>query len=164
MTILCEIVSQDRSLFDEHTEAKKGLSNAVDMVILPGMDGEMGIMPNHAPLLSTLKMGVVRVRRGEEELVFTVTGGLVEVQPTIVTVLADSAEHLDEIDIARAEAAKQRAEELLADGPPDDLDAYLAIEAALRRSNLRLDVARRYRSGRGQLVQRDYSRSDEETK
>jgi F-type H+-transporting ATPase subunit epsilon len=116
----------------------------VDIVVLPGSDGEMGILPKHAPLLSTLNFGVVRVRRGEDESAFTVFGGVVEVQPDIVTVLADVGENVEQIDVSRAEAAKQRAEEILADGPPPDMDHYLRMEAALRRSNLRLDAARKY--------------------
>jgi F-type H+-transporting ATPase subunit epsilon len=148
--IRCEIVSQDRMVFE----------GDVDIVVLPGSDGEMGILPQHAPLLSTLKMGVVKVRQGGEELIFTVTGGVAEVQPQIVTVLADAAEHIDEIDIARAEAAKERAEEMLSEGPPPDTDAFLAIEAALRRSNLRLEMARKYgRSRRG--IPLPQSRPDE---
>ncbi|MEK6255949.1 MAG: ATP synthase F1 subunit epsilon [Chloroflexota bacterium] len=140
MPIRCEIVSQDRTVYE----------GDVDMVILPGSDGEMGILPNHAPVLSTLVMGVIKISQNDEEHVFTVTGGVAEVQPKIVTVLADAAEDIDEIDIARAEEAKQRAEELMEQGPPPDTDAYLALEAALRRSNLRLESARRYgRSRRG---------------
>lgn len=140
MPIRCEIVSQDSTVFE----------GDVDMVILPGMDGEMGILPNHAPVLSTLQMGVIKVRQNDEEHIFTVTGGVAEVQPKIVTVLAEAAENIDEIDISRAEAAKQRAEELMEQGPPPDTDKYLALEAALRRSNLRLEASRRFgRSRRG---------------
>lgn len=139
MTIRCEIASQDRLVYE----------GDVDIVVLPGSDGEMGILPNHAPVLTTLALGVIKVRVDGEEHIFTVTGGVAEVQPTIVTVLADAAEHIDEIDHARAEEAKKRAEELLEKGPPPDTDAYLAIEASLRRSNLRLSAVRRYRAGRG---------------
>ena len=138
MTIRCEIVSQDRLVYE----------GDVDIVVIPGIEGEMGILPDHAPLLSILDVGVVRVRKDNEEEVFTVTGGLVEVQPEIVTILADAAENIEEIDIARAEEAKKRAEDILAEGPPEgDLDKYLAIEAALRRSNLRLDAIKRFRRG-----------------
>jgi F-type H+-transporting ATPase subunit epsilon len=135
MTIRCEIVSQDRLVFE----------GDVDIVILPGEAGEMGILPNHAPLLSTLRFGFLKVRSGEAEEVFAIAGGVVEVQPEIVTVLADAAENVEEIDISRAEAARQRAEEFLKQGPPPDTDTYLAMEAALKRSNLRLEAARRYR-------------------
>lgn len=144
MTIRCEIVSQDRLVFE----------GDVDIVTIPGVAGEMGILPNHAPLLTTLNLGVVKVRTGKEEEVFTVTGGVAEVQPSIVTILANAAENVAEIDIARAEEAKKRAEAILEQGPPDeDMDSYLALEAALRRSNLRLEIARKYRSGRGRIHQ-----------
>lgn len=115
------------------------------MVILPGMGGEMGILPRHAPVLTTLKFGVVRVRRAGSDQLFAVAGGVAEVQPDLVTVLADAAENVEEIDVKRAELARQRAQEALAKGVPAGSDAMLSIEAALRRSNLRLDVARRYR-------------------
>jgi F-type H+-transporting ATPase subunit epsilon len=136
MPIRVEIVSQDRMVYQ----------GDADMVILPGEMGEMGILPNHAPLLSTLKFGILKVRLGGREEFFTVAGGVAEVQPDIVTVLADAAENVREIDTARAEAARRRAEELLKAGPPPDTDSYLAIQAALRRSNLRLDAARRFRT------------------
>lgn len=117
----------------------------VDIVVLPGTDGEMGILPHHAPLLTTLRYGVIKVRVNETEEVFTVSGGVAEVQPTIVTVLAEAAEHIAEIDIERAEAARQRAEDALTKvRVDDDLDHLLALEAALRRSNLRLDAVKKY--------------------
>jgi F-type H+-transporting ATPase subunit epsilon len=136
MPIRCEIVSQNRLVYE----------GDADVVVIPGESGLMGILPNHAPLLSTLRFGILTVRyRGEEEH-FTVAGGVVEVQPDIITILADAAENVMEIDISRAEAAKQRAEEMLKEGPPPDTDSYLAMEAALRRSNLRLEAVKRYRT------------------
>ena len=135
MPIRCEIVSQDRMVFD----------GDVDIVVAPGEGGEMGILPNHAPLLTTLKYGILKVRQHDEEIDFAIAGGIMEVQPHIVTILADAAENVQEIDVARAEAAKQRVEDLLKEGPPPDMDSYLAMEAALKRSNLRLEAARRYR-------------------
>jgi F-type H+-transporting ATPase subunit epsilon len=146
MPIRCEIVSQDRMVWE----------GDADMVVLPGSDGEMGILPHHAPLLSTLKFGVIKVRAHGQEELFTVAGGVAEVQPDIVTVLADAAENVEEIDVARAQAARERAEEMLKTGPPPDTDAYLAIEAALRRSNLRLDAVRRYRQ-----MRREYGGGDQ---
>ena len=137
MTIRCEIVSQDRMVYE----------GDVDIVVLPGAEGEMGILPHHAPLLTTLKYGFIKVRQQGEEQIFTVAGGVAEIQPELVTVLADSAENIQEIDESRAEQARQRAQEVLAKGLPPDTDAYLAIEAALRRSNLRLEAVRRYRKG-----------------
>jgi F-type H+-transporting ATPase subunit epsilon len=151
MTIRCEIVSQDRLVYE----------GDVDIVVIPGQEGEMGILPNHAPLLAILNMGVIKVRTGSSEEIFTVTGGVVEVQPDVVTVLANAAENVEEIDIARAEEARQRAEKILEQGPPEeDLDRYLAIEAALRRSNLRLEAARRYRIGRSRIPQDQSQRGE----
>jgi F-type H+-transporting ATPase subunit epsilon len=147
MPIRCEIVSQDRTVFQ----------GDVDIVILPGVAGEMGILPHHAPVLATLKYGVIKIRQNGKEELFTVAGGIAEVQPTIVTVLADAAENVEEIDITRAQAAKKRAEEALANLQPEDHDAYLRMEAALRRSNLRLDVARRYRKTRDTYTEKDAS-------
>jgi F-type H+-transporting ATPase subunit epsilon len=144
MTIRCEIVSQDRTVFQDD----------VDIVVLPGAAGEMGILPNHAPVLTTLKYGVIKVRRKGKEELFAVAGGVAEVQPTIVTVLADAAENIEEIDILRAKAAKKRAEDALANlSPESDRDSYLVMEAALRRSNLRLDLVQRYRGTSRKLTE-----------
>jgi F-type H+-transporting ATPase subunit epsilon len=139
MPIRCEIVSQDRLVFE----------GDVDIVVAPGDAGEMGILPNHAPLLTTLKYGILKVRQGGKETDFTIAGGVMEVQPTIVTVLADAAENVQEIDAARAEAARHRIEDIMKAGPPPDMDSYLVMEAALKRSNLRLDAVRRFRKGGG---------------
>jgi F-type H+-transporting ATPase subunit epsilon len=139
MPIRCEIVSQDRLVYE----------GDADIVIVPGSLGEMGILVGHAPLLSTLEMGVIRVKSGDQEEVFTVTGGFVEVQPDIVTIMADAAENVEEIDIQRAEEAMERASKLLADDKPIDPDVYLRIQSALKRSSLRLKTAEQYRK-RGQ--------------
>jgi len=145
MPIRCEIVSQDRMVYE----------GDVDIVVLPGTDGEMGILPHHAPLLTTLKFGLIKVRSQNNEQVFTVAGGVAEIQPTIVTVLADAAENVQEIDVARAEAARQRAAEALASVKTEDVDAYLALEAALRRSNLRLDAAKRFHTGKRSIYKEE---------
>ena len=138
MPFRCEIVSQDRLVFQ----------GDADLVILPGAAGEMGILPHHSPLLTVLQFGVVRVRTNGQEQYFTVAGGVAEVLPDQVTVLADTAENVQEINEERANAARQRAEQLLNDGVEEDQDSYLKIQAALRRSNLRLDAVRRYRKDR----------------
>ncbi len=134
MPLKVEVVSQDRLVW----------SGEADMVVLPGASGQMGILPDHAPLLTTLKPGFMHVKQGDREEVFTIVGGFAEVQPDQVIVLADAAEHVEEIDLSRAQAAKERAERLLAAGP-EDREAYLAALAALRRANLRLEAVRRYR-------------------
>ncbi len=147
MTIRCEIVSQDRTVFQ----------GDVDIVILPGVAGEMGILPHHAPVLTILKYGVIKIRQAGKEELFTVAGGMAEVQPEIVTILADAAENIQDIDITRAKAAKKRAEDALAKLKPEDHDTYLTMEAALRRSNLRLDVARRYGKVKDVFTENDTS-------
>lgn len=136
MPIRCEIVSQDRKVFE----------GDVDIVVAPGADGEMGILPHHAPLLTALKTGVLKVRHSGHEDFFAIAGGFMEVQPDLVTVLADAAEASDEIDVARAEEARRRAEESLKNAPRES-EAHLQAEAALRRSTLRLTVAKRRHSG-----------------
>lgn len=147
MTIRCEIVSQDRTVFQ----------GDVDIIVLPGAEGEMGILPHHAPVLAILKYGVIKIRYAGKEELFTVAGGLAEVQPDIVTVLADAAENVQDIDVTRAQAAKKRAEDALAKITPGDHDDYLRMEAALRRSNLRLDVVRRYRKVKDGFTEQDAS-------
>jgi F-type H+-transporting ATPase subunit epsilon len=138
MTIRCNIISQDRIVY-------QGDALRVD---LPGADGEMGILPNHAPLLTLLQFGVINVQTINGNLHFTVAGGVVEVQPDEINVLADSAENVDEIDISRAQAAQARAEELMKTTPQMDAGRYESLKAALKRSNLRIDAARRYRKSR----------------
>ncbi len=136
MPIRCEVVSQDRIVFQ----------GDVDIVNLPGVEGDMGILPNHSPVLTLLRFGVVSVKTKTDEQFFTVAGGVAEVQPDQVTILADAAENVDEIDIHRAEMARKRAEDALAKTPQTQTDEYLAIQAAMRRSNLRLDAVRRYKA------------------
>ncbi len=139
MPLRCEIITQECRVYDEE----------VDIVIAPGVEGEMGILPRHAPLVTTLNYGEVRVRRGEVEASFAVGGGVLQVAHDHVIILADSAEHAEEIDIARAEAARERARKIMAEGPPPDPASEAALEAAIRRADLRLKVARQRRSRRG---------------
>jgi len=145
MTLRCEIATQDKLLFE----------GEVDSVAAPTMKGEIGILPNHTPMLTKLGYGVLKVRKGESEELFTVSGGVLEARPDMVIVLADVGEHIDEIDYERAEAARRRAEELLKKIPSRNTEEYLAIEAALRRSILRLDAVRRFRQARRRPRRRD---------
>lgn len=138
MPIRCEIVSQDRIVYQ----------GDADIVVLPGVSGEMGILPHHSPLLTVLHFGVIRVREQGTDQFFTVAGGVAEVRPDKVSVLADAAENVEEIDTRRAEEARSRAERLLKEGLDQDPDTYLQIQARLRRSELRLDAVRRYRKSR----------------
>jgi F-type H+-transporting ATPase subunit epsilon len=130
-----EIVTAERVVY----------SDEVDMVIAPGTVGELGVLPHHAPLLTSLNVGELRVRKGNEEVDIFVSGGFLEVLSDKVVVLADTAERAEEIDIARAEEAKRRAEERLR-ARAEEVDVARA-EAALRRSLMRLKVGTRRRRG-----------------
>ena len=126
------------------TIERLAFSGDVDMVIAPGVQGELGILPRHAPLITALGAGELRFKHGAEEQIFAIGGGYLEVLNNHVTVLADSAEQAAEIDVARAEAARARAERLLKEGPTDPVDRSMIV-GALRRSTLRLKVARKRR-------------------
>ena len=134
MGIQVDIVTPERLLVSEE----------VDMVTLPGVDGQMGILRGHAPLLTTLDIGEIVLHRGADTEFMVIGGGVAEVRPDKITILADTAEHEHEIDVERAEAAMQRARVFLEEGgPPERRPVMLA---AYRRSNLRLKVASRRRT------------------
>ena len=115
-------------------------SDDVSMVIAPGVEGQLGILPHHTPLMTTLQPGELRIKRGEEEVSLAITGGFLEVRPDRIVVLADAAERAEQIDITRAEKAKQRAAQRLAEGFAEGLDAERA-RASLIRAMARLQVA-----------------------
>lgn len=117
----------------------------VDLVVAPGSEGTLGILPRHAPLITTLAPGELRIVKGGAERVLAVGGGFLEVGRDRVMVLADTAERAEEIDIARAEESRRRAEAMLTNRR-GELDAS-AAQAAMRRSLVRLQVARRRRRG-----------------
>lgn len=138
--IRLDIVTAEQSVYSED----------VDMVIAPGVQGQLGILPHHAPLMTMLEPGELVVRKGSEEFYMAVSGGFLEVRPDRVIVMADSAERAEEIDIARAEEAKRRAEKRLEEKYAPEVDAARA-EAALRRSLIRLKIAERRRKRRPQV-------------
>jgi len=131
MPLKLEIVTVERVVF----------TGDVDIVIAPGNDGELGILPHHTPLMTTLMPGELVARKNEEEYCLAIGGGFIEIRPDRVIVLADSAERAEEIDVARAEAAKKRAEELLSH-PRSDADVARA-QAAFQRATARIEVATR---------------------
>jgi len=133
MPIKLEIVTAERQVY----------SGDVEFVSAPGVMGTLGILPKHSPLLTALEAGELRFKKGDEEESFAVSGGFMEVRPDQVIVLADTAERAEEIDLERAEAARQRAEELLKERP-SGVD-MTTIERALRRSRIRLRVGKRRR-------------------
>jgi len=128
------------------TAERQVLSEEVDFVSAPGVDGILGILPRHAQLLTALAEGELRYKKGDVEYNFAIGGGFMEVRPDQVIVLADSAERADEIDEARAEQARERAKQSLKEKPRTDVD-YARLEHALRRAEVRLHAARRKRGG-----------------
>ena len=139
-SIKLDIVTAERVTYSED----------VDVVIAPGVQGQLGILPHHAPLMTVLQAGELRVRKGEEELSLALTGGFLEVRPDRIIVLADAAERAEEIDMTRAEEARRRAEQRLAQRHAPEFDETRA-EAALRRAMTRLKVAERVRGRRRRL-------------
>jgi len=132
-TFWLEIVTAERMIY----------SDEVSAVTAWGVEGQLGILPHHAPLMTMLQPGDLLIRKDNEEESFAISGGFLEVRPDKVIILADACERVDEIDIARAEQAKKRAQETMKAGPLT-ADAASA-EAALRRSLARLKVAERKR-------------------
>lgn len=118
------------------------LSDDVDEVTAVGSEGEFGVLPGHAPFLTTLKIGMLRYKKGNEVRYIFVNSGFAEVGPNKVTVLADSAEKAEDIDVERAKAAMKRAEERLK--KMEEID-FTRAEAALERATTRIHVAERTR-------------------
>ena len=141
MALKLEILTAERQVY----------SGEVDIVIAPGELGELGILPQHASLLTPLQPGELRIRKGNEEITMTVTGGFMEMFQDTLTVLADAAERAEEIDIERAQEAMRKAEERIRT-TITDMDLSRAL-ASLRRSRLRIKVAeRRRRRGAGPSI------------
>lgn len=129
-----DIVTAERVVYAEED---------VDRVIVPGIVGELGVLPRHAPLLTMIQPGVLRIVKGDDEIEMAITGGFIEVRENRITILADAAERAEEIDVARAEAARRRAQELL-ERREEEIDMARA-EAALRRALARLKLVERRR-------------------
>ena len=129
------------------TPEKLAYSGAVDAVVLPGAEGEMGVLPHHAPLLATLGIGELRIRKGGEEEHFAIAGGFVQVRPDKVVVMAETADMASEIDLEKAQEARREAEKALESGYHEGADLAVA-RASLQAALLRIRVAeRRHREG-----------------
>jgi F-type H+-transporting ATPase subunit epsilon len=132
-TIKLDVVTAERVVF----------SDEVEVVVAPGIEGQLGILPHHAPLMTMLQPGELRIKKGGEEYSLAIYGGFLEVRPDRVIVLADAAERAEEIDISRAEEAKRLAQQRFKERVPG-VDTAQA-EAALRRALVRLEVAEKRR-------------------
>ncbi len=138
MTTRLEIITAERVLFD----------GDVDGLVAPGAEGELGVLPHHTALMTLLQPGELRYRVGDQETSLAVTGGFMEVTADRVTVLADAAERVEEIDEARAQEAIRRAQERIA-LRDEDLDLERAL-ASLRRAQVRIGMVTRRRRRRDQ--------------
>src|SRR5919202_4078468 len=130
MPLQLEVITPERRVFEDE----------VDMVVIPGSEGMLGILPHHAPLFTSLGAGEMRVKKGTLDYVFVVFGGFMDVRQDKVTVLTDVAEHAEDIDERRAEEARQRAQQAL-EAAPDDTAEEQRARAALKRALIRLRVA-----------------------
>lgn len=140
MPIKLEIITGERLLYQD---------DGIDEVIAPGSLGQLGVLPHHAALFTSLQAGELVVRKDNVDQPFFLSGGFLEVKDDVVTVLADAAERGDDIDLERAEAARERAEQHLRDESSYD---RVRAEGALRRSLVRLKILeRRRRRGRADL-------------
>jgi F-type H+-transporting ATPase subunit epsilon len=138
MPLNLEIVTPERLAFE----------GEVDSVNCPGIEGELGILPHHAPLVSILGIGELVIRKGGEEEFFAIAGGFLQVRPDKVVVMAETADMASEIDVQKAEEARREAERALAEGSEEPADLARA-RAALQRALLRIQVAERRRHREG---------------
>ena len=137
MPIQLEIVTPERLAY----------SDTVDSVIVPGSEGELGVLPHHAPLVSTLGIGELRIRKGGTEESFAIVGGFLQVRPDKVVVMAETADMASEIDLERAHEARKEAERALEAGFREGAD-LAAARAQLQQARMRIRVAeRRHREG-----------------
>jgi F-type H+-transporting ATPase subunit epsilon len=137
MPLLLEIVTPERLAY----------SDIVDSVQLPGSEGELGVLPHHAPLISMLGVGELRIRKGGQEESFAIAGGFLQVRPDKVVVMAETADLASEIDLEKAQEARREAERALESGYHEGAD-LAAARAALQQALLRIRVAeRRHREG-----------------
>ena len=141
MPISVEIVTQEKIVFSEP---------AADMIVVPGTDGVIGVLPHHAPVLTTLADGELIVRKGRAEESFAIFGGVVDIRPDRVIVLADLAESSYDIDAAAMEAARASAEKLMAQGVPAEENREATL--ALRRAELALNLQRKVRARGGAVM------------
>jgi F-type H+-transporting ATPase subunit epsilon len=138
MPILLEIVTPEKLAYSEE----------VDAVTLPGVEGELGVLPHHAPLLTTLGIGELKIRKGGQEDYFAIVGGFLQVRPDRVVVMAETADMASEIDLQRAEEARREAERALEAGFHEPADLARA-RAALQSALLKIQVAERRRHREG---------------
>jgi len=138
-----KIVTPERTVFEEQ----------VDQITLPTQEGEITVLPEHIPLIAVLAPGELTARQGGKEIAMAVSGGMVEVRKNELTILADTAERAEEIDLARAEEARQKAEKLKDEKIRMDETEYAAVAALMERNLARIKVARKHLTRRGMKLE-----------
>lgn len=141
MPIAIDLVTQEKVVFSEPQ---------ADMVIIPATEGVMGVLPHHAPVLTTLGFGELIVRKGRAEEHFAIYGGVVDIRPDKIVVLADLAESSYDIDESAMEAARASAEKMMQEGIPPDQNREAQL--TLRRAELALKLSRRVKSGGSSIM------------
>jgi len=138
-----KIVTPERTVYE----------NEIDQVTLPTQEGEITVLPEHIPLISVLAPGELLVKRENEEIAMAVSGGMIEVRKNEMTILADTAERAEEIDLQRAEEARKKAEQLKDEKIRLDETEYAAAAALLERNLARIRVARKHLTKRGMKIE-----------
>lgn len=135
------------------TPEKTVYEDSVDQVTLPTQEGEITVLPEHIPLISVLVPGELVAKKDGEEIAMAVSGGMVEVRKNEITILADTAERAEEIDLARAEEARQKAEKLKDEKIRMDETEFAAVAALMERNLARIKVARKHLTRRGMKIE-----------
>ncbi|MFA5926358.1 MAG: F0F1 ATP synthase subunit epsilon [Parcubacteria group bacterium] len=143
MKIKFKIVTPERTVYESE----------VDQVTLPTSEGEITVLPNHIPLISVLRAGEIVAKRENEEVAIAASGGMIEVQKNEITVLADTAERAEEIDVKRAEEAKARAEKIKEEKIRMDETEYATAAAILEKNLARIRVAKKHLTRRGMKIE-----------
>jgi len=138
-----KIVTPERAVYEDE----------IDQVTLPTAEGEITVLPNHIPLISVLVPGELTAKKGDEEIAMAVSGGMIEVRENEITILADTAERAEEINVKRAEEARERAEKLKEEKIRMDETEYAAVAALMERNLARIRVARKHLTRRGMKIE-----------
>ena len=138
-----KIVTPERTVFEDE----------IDQVTLPTREGEITVLPEHIPLIAVLVPGELVIKQNGKEVAMAVSGGMVEVRKNELTILADTAERAEEIDLARAEEARQKAEKLKDEKIRMDETEYAAVAALMERNLARIKVARKHLTRRGMKIE-----------
>lgn len=139
LQIKFKIVTPEKTVFED----------IVDQATLPTTDGEITILPNHRSYISSLKSGELMLRKGEEEILLSISGGFIEFHENELIILADTAERAEEIDLARAEEGRKKAEELKTQRVSMDENEYARVAAAIQKESARIRVAKKHHTKRG---------------